>query len=138
MIQLQYPGYALDSNNMLECISDTSIDLVNLKKFLISKDLHNYRVMKDHFFGTQAKFLDRKPIKSITYATYPRSGNTFLRKYFEEITGVATGSDMVMKYNLNVSLQYTGFKGEGIVDDRIWINKSHFPVRMPYDHSYDT
>jgi hypothetical protein len=45
---------------------------------------------------------------------------------------------MVMKYNLNISLQYTGFKGEGIVDDRVWINKTHYPIRMPYDHSYKT
>jgi hypothetical protein len=138
MIQMQYPGYTLDSDFLMECSTDTSIDLVDLKKLLVSKNLDHYNSVKDHFFGKQAKFLDRKPINSITYATYPRSGNTFLRKYFEGITGIATGSDMVMKYNLNVSLQYTGFKGEGIVDDRIWINKSHFPVRMPYDHYYDT
>jgi hypothetical protein len=30
---------------------------------------------------------------SITYTSYPRSGNTFLRKYLENITGIATGSD---------------------------------------------
>lgn len=45
---------------------------------------------------------------------------------------------MVMKFHMNVSLQYSGFKGEGIVDDRIWINKSHFPFRMTYDHPYKT
>ena len=61
-----------------------------------------------------------------------------LRKYFESITGIATGSDMVMKFMLNVALQYTGFKGEGIFDSRTWINKTHFPLRMPYDHEYST
>ena len=45
---------------------------------------------------------------------------------------------MVLKFNLNVTLQYLGFKGEGIVDDRIWINKSHFPYRFPYDKEYKT
>jgi hypothetical protein len=53
---------------------------------------------------------------AISYTSYPRSGNTFLRKYFENITGIATGSDQLMKFNLNVSLQYSGFKGEGIVN----------------------
>jgi hypothetical protein len=43
---------------------------------------------------------------------------------------------MVMKFNLNVSLQFAGFKGEGIVDNRIWISKTHFPLRMPYDREY--
>lgn len=45
---------------------------------------------------------------------------------------------MVMKFSLNVALQYAGFKGEGVVDDRVWINKSHFPYRFPYDHPYET
>jgi len=45
---------------------------------------------------------------------------------------------MVMKFQLNVSLQFAGFKGEGIVDNRIWINKTHFPYRLPYDTEYST
>ena len=57
----------------------------------------------------------------VTYTSYPRSGNTFLRKYFESISGLATGSDQVMKFNLNVVLQFSGFKGEGITDERVWI-----------------
>jgi hypothetical protein len=40
----------------------------------------------------------------VSYASYPRSGNTFLRKYLESITGIATGSDMVMKFTLNTAL----------------------------------
>ena len=51
---------------------------------------------------------------------------------------MATGSDMVMKFTLNTALQFAGFKGEGIVDDRIWINKTHFPYRIPYDKEYTT
>jgi hypothetical protein len=37
-----------------------------------------------------------------------------------------------------VALQFAGFKGEGIHDRRVWINKTHFPVRFPYDRSYNT
>jgi len=72
----------------------------------------------------------------VSYTSYPRSGNTFLRKYLENITGLATGSDMVMKFTLNMQLQFSGFKGEGIVDERTWINKTHFPFRIPYDKAY--
>jgi hypothetical protein len=43
-----------------------------------------------------------------------------------------------MKFTLNVTLQYSGFKGEGIVKDRCWINKTHFPYRTPMDRLYDT
>lgn len=76
---------------------------------------------------------------AISYTSYPRSGNTFLRKYFENITGIATGSDQLMKFNLNVSLQYSGFKGEGIVNQgQCWINKTHFPFRTPMDKQYET
>ena len=45
---------------------------------------------------------------------------------------------MVMKFTLNTALQFAGFKGEGIVDDRVWINKTHFPYRIPYDNKYTT
>jgi len=38
------------------------------------------------------------------YVTYPRSGNSLMRKYFENVTGVATGSDMVLKHSANVAL----------------------------------
>jgi len=45
-------------------------------------------------FGNQARFLTgTQRSLSITYTSYPRSGNTFLRKYLENITGIATGSD---------------------------------------------
>ena len=32
--------------------------------------------------------------ESVAFQSYPRSGNTFLRKYLEQITGIYTGADM--------------------------------------------
>jgi len=32
--------------------------------------------------------------------SYPRSGNSFLRKYLQNITGIATGSDMTLELNI--------------------------------------
>ena len=53
---------------------------------------------------------------TVVYATYPRSGNSLMRKYFENVTGTATGSDMVVRHASNVALQFCGFKAEGIID----------------------
>ena len=72
----------------------------------------------------------------MAYATYPRSGNSLMRKYFENVTGTATGSDMVLHHQPNISLQFSGFKGEGICDDTsIWIQKTHYPLTFPFQPS---
>ena len=52
-----------------------------------------------------------------------------MRKYFELLTGVETGADNTL--NLNVHLQLQGLKGEHIVDDTVWIVKTHSPWIMP-------
>jgi len=137
-IQTIYPGYGVDTKLLIYNKEEDYVDLDELKNFFLSKDLDRYEELKSKFIGTQTKFLQPKQQPIISYTSYPRSGNTFLRKYFESITGISTGSDMVMKFSLNVALQFTGFKGEGIVDDRVWINKTHFPYRLPYDHSYES
>ncbi len=66
----------------------------------------------------------------ILLASYPRSGNTLLRSYVEKIMGLWTGSDCDMDRPLNRQLQEMGMQGEGIVDDSVWIVKSHFPERI--------
>jgi hypothetical protein len=45
----------------------------------------------------------------------------------EAITNTVTGSDMPPY--LNADLQFLGMKGEGIIDDSVWIFKSHHPFR---------
>ena len=45
----------------------------------------------------KTKFLDSKVSmlgNRVAFASYPRTGNSFLRKILENITGVFTGSDM--------------------------------------------
>ena len=70
--------------------------------------------------------------QSVVYATYPRSGNSLMRKHFENVSGIATGSDMPMHHHANVALQVCGFKGEGIYDDRCWIKKTHYPMTLQF------
>lgn len=52
------------------------------------------------------KFLDKKSDMKgnrVSLATYPRTGNSFLRKILEQITGVFTGSSMQL--DLTITLQ---------------------------------
>ena len=62
-------------------------------------------------------------------ASYPRCGNTLLRSYLEKITGLVTGSDTDISHDLNFALMTAGLQGEGLVDKRVWIIKSHYPER---------
>ena len=51
------------------------------------------------------KFLDKKISMAgnkITLASWPRSGNSFTRKILELVTGVFTGSDMLLYYSMCV------------------------------------
>ena len=61
----------------------------------------------------------------VAYCSYPRCGNSFLRKYLQNVTGITTGSDMSLEFN--VDLQLKDFKAEEITDSSVWIKKSHDP-----------
>ena len=47
-----------------------------------------------------------------------------LQKYIELITGVAVGSDHMS------SIQMMGSKAEEIVDDSVWVVKTHAPIKV--------
>ena len=85
-----------------------------------------------NFDPENAKFLDKNAKNTVTsmgqkvsLSTYPRSGNSFIRKYLQLITGVTTGSDLIL--SICVDLQMNNFIGEEIFDDSVWITKSHDP-----------
>jgi hypothetical protein len=65
-------------------------------------------LLEEHkwIFEGNCKYLDPKSernventFNSVSYSTYPRCGNSFLRKYLHMITGVVTGSDMTLELN---------------------------------------
>jgi hypothetical protein len=134
-MQMKYPGFVLnDSLGLVENISNYDVNLDTVLNLLRSKDHTLYERMKNDLFSGQSLYTtgNAKEQQSIAYVTYPRSGNSLMRKYFENITGIASGSDMVMKYCANIALQFCGFKAEGIVDSRAWIKKSHYPFITPF------
>lgn len=70
--------------------------------------------------------------EKILLASYPRSGNSFMRKVLERETGIVTGSDSRPNRTLSASLLKYGYAGEGVTDQSVWIVKSHFPERLGY------
>lgn len=95
-ICVKYPGYKLDKNYIVMNVDDREINLEQHIAYMLSKTqkVHDqYENLKAYVFPTNARFLAPQKFPAISYSSYPRSGNTFLRTYLENITGVATGSD---------------------------------------------
>ena len=67
--------------------------------------------------------------ETVVLASYPRSGNSLLRSLLESVSGVITGSDTAPNRTLSMALQRCGVRGEGVVDERCWVVKSHYPER---------
>ncbi|CAM9493516.1 unnamed protein product [Ascophyllum nodosum] len=65
-------------------------------------------------------------------ASYPRSGNSLLRRLLEEVTGIITGSDTRPDRTLSRILSVFGMQGEGVVDERVRVVKTHFPERKGF------
>lgn len=65
------------------------MSLKELKKMFLSKEVKELEKAR-WIFENEPKFLDGTPYKGdkVAFASFPRSGNTFLRKYFELLTGI--------------------------------------------------
>ena len=127
-----YPGYELEPYHHIRAKDDTpAVNLKQLEKLFKSKDEELWNRNK-WLFEREGVFLDGESIKSnkIAFVSFPRSGNTFLRKYFQLLTGIPTGSDNTL--HTDTILQMNGMKGEELVDDTTWIVKSHSPWIMPF------
>lgn len=64
--------------------------------------------------------LSKIPLPSTALASYPGSGNSWLRHLLQQTTGIATGSEYV-----DFSLKYHGFLGEGITNSSVLVVKTH-------------
>jgi hypothetical protein len=82
---------------------------------------------------SKIRFLNESEhLERVTYASYPRSGNTFIRNNLEQISGIYTGGNMSNQFELDIALKDKGFKGEYVRDDRVWIVYTHYPVVSEY------
>lgn len=106
-----------------------------LKKHLLEKGPHIDSITELpqlSFLSGNEKFInkskgERTEQETVLLASYPRCGNTMLRTLMETVMGVATGSDNDITLGLVAALMDAGFDGEGIIDKRVWVVKTHFP-----------
>jgi len=125
-------------------------DLLNILSFLSHKEIYHKvgHLCRDGFMvfrrerelkasplscRSEARFLSRVHCHDkVLLVSYPRSGNSYLRRLLESELGIVTGSDSRNNRTLSAALLRCGFKGEGIVDDSCWIVKSHYPERSGF------
>ena len=91
----------------------------------VGKPLNSHRFLPLGYFTSSSKH-------KTCLVSYPRSGNSFVRRRLEQMTGIITGSDSRPNRTLSKALLRCGFIGEGICDDSVFIVKSHFPERLGY------
>lgn len=94
---------------------------------LKSKDPSHY---EEWTFNGGIRVLDQQDSltnEKVAVCSFPRSGNSFLRRLMETCTGIATGSSISL--HTATSLQIQGLMGEGMTDDRVWAVKGHHPAQ---------
>ena len=95
-IRTLYPGYTLDERCRVVPLTDTpTLNFNKVKEMLLGKDLS-----RSIEFGLMTKERDLYLDKSVSmlehgvaFNSYPRSGNTLLRVYLEQITRITTGAN---------------------------------------------
>ena len=76
-----------------------TINFSDLKSILLSKDMEKNDLLNQMTHGDKCFLLDglfdlNQECDKVSFCSFVRSGNTFLRWYLEQVTGVFTGADM--------------------------------------------
>lgn len=133
-INRMWPSYVLDARNRLRPGPETpTINLAWLKELLLSKELSRNSEL-EWVSNKSLKYLDGADLQgeSVCLQSFPRSGNSFLRRVIELITGVYTGSDL--NNNLTSQRMFSNCLGEETVpedNNLVWIAKTHWPMEAP-------
>ena len=82
--ELIYPGYKMDAASLIVPDTAKTVNYEKLKEILLSKD---EQLLKENewIFDGDHRYLDGTSTTKgkVTYITFPRVGNTMLRKYLE-------------------------------------------------------
>jgi hypothetical protein len=106
-LQTNFPGYVMDpETKTLQAGTNPTLNWDETKKLLLSK---TWTTEEEASFEDKLKngslLLDGAPKSDrIAFSSFLRSGNTLTRKYFEGVTGIATGSIMNHNFVANFSL----------------------------------
>lgn len=129
LFRMKYSGFTLDKRQRVTISTKAPINFNHMIEMLKSSDESKMRSYEEVFSGKHT-FFDGTPLKTrVAFNTYPRSGNSMLRKLMEQMTGAFTGG--TVRLHTATSLQCMGLAGEEITDDRVWIVKAHHPGLMP-------
>lgn len=92
-----------------------------------AKDSYAQCIKRVRTYGNSRKtkdngchFMDGRGRGVTALASYPGSGNTWVRSLLEKATGICTGS-----YSCDMSLRFAGFTGEGIQSSNVIVVKTH-------------
>ena len=129
-------GYAFENGQTVPTTAK-KVNYAQLRDILLSND-ENLLEQHKWIFDGENYFLDGKENlrgpqigNHIQFTSFPRSGNSMLRKLIENVTGVETGSTMPAIFNS--VLPIIGMKGESYFDNSVWVVKTHYPTIMPTD-----
>ena len=109
------------------------VNLEWLKELLLSKDMSRESEL-DWVQSEGYRFLDGKNTfgNMAALQSPPRSGNTFFRRTFEDITGIISGGGMSAERSYNEVMM--GLLGTGITSNSnlVWITKTHCPMKTHF------
>lgn len=85
-------GYRINKDGTVAATTAKTLNFRNLIKMLKSKDASLFE-QSQWMWNGDFKFLDGEKLPSkIAFNTFPRSGNSFLRRLLEQVTGISTGA----------------------------------------------
>ena len=127
------PAYGCNSAGKIYPKTAHTVNFGLLMQVLKSKN-ENLFMENSFIWDGEFKFLDAshrllEEGNHVAFTSFPRSGNSFLRKFVEQVSGITTGSTMPI--HTATSMQIMGMKGEGHTSDSIWVAKSHLPLKVP-------
>ena len=127
------PAYGCNAAGKVYSKTARTVNFGLLTKVLKSKN-ENIFLENGYIWDGEFKFLDASHNllnegSHVAFTSFPRSGNSFLRKFVEQVSGITTGSAMPM--HTATAIQIMGMKGEGHIDNSIWVAKSHLPIVVP-------
>ena len=109
------PGACLKDPACRGYLSGRAMDSYNQCMARVKKYGHS-KFAKDN----GCHFIDGRRRGVVALASFPGSGNTWVRTLLERVTGICTGS-----FSCDMSLRFEGFTGEGIQSPNALVVKTH-------------
>ena len=135
--QRRFSNYQLVDRLRFQPGPDTPVlNWNHMKDLLLSTDLSRAQEL-DWIDQGELRFLDGEGIsgQEVAFQSFPRTGNSMMRKFLETATGIYTSSDMSL--DITIMQQVAGLQGEELADTNLtWIKKTHWPHPMTWREKF--